>query len=481
MMSAPLAALSVSELNRQVRQLLEASFLRVRVTGEVSNFSCPASGHWYFTLKDANAQVRCAMFRNRNRLLRSRPKDGDSLTVDAMVSLYEGRGEFQLLIEGIEQAGEGALRRAYEALRLKLQAEGLFDPARKQPLPSLPSRIVVITSPTGAALRDILTVLGRRFPAIPVLLVPVPVQGAEAAPAIVRALHVVAESQLGDLIILGRGGGSLEDLWAFNEEAVVRAVAACPIAIISAVGHETDTTLCDFAADLRAPTPSAAAEKASPDQREWLQRLRLAERRLLTPLQRRLVAERRHLAQWRDRLERQPRTLEQHQLRLDDGEARLLRALRRYLDLRQRQLGASVARLKHPRVRLRENAQRAAVLKERLSAAVRCRVQGDRHTLRAWRERLLRLSSQVAQPATLRLQAIAGRLQAVSPLATLARGYSITTNAAGEVLVEASRAQIGDTLVTRLHAGRLVSRVTEVENANDENANDEDTRHVDTA
>jgi exodeoxyribonuclease VII large subunit len=264
---------SVSQLNDQVKDLLEHSFPPLWVEGEISNFSCPASGHWYLSLKDSQAQVRCAMFRNRNQGLGFQPKNGLQVLARGRPGLYAPRGEFQLILDQIEPAGEGALRRAFELLKQKLQAEGLFDETYKQALPTVPDRIGIITSPTGAALRDILNVLRRRFPLGQVVIYPVPVQGTEAAPAIVRALKTAAERQECDLLVVARGGGSLEDLWAFNEESVARAIHACPLPVVSGVGHEIDFTIADFVADLRAPTPSAAAELVSPDVAEWRTRL----------------------------------------------------------------------------------------------------------------------------------------------------------------------------------------------------------------
>ncbi len=258
--------------------LLESHFDFVWVEGEVSNFTVPSSGHWYFSLKDSGAQVRCAMFRNRNQRLRFTPANGDHIRLRCRVSLYEGRGEFQLIVEHLEQAGAGALQAAFEKLKARLLAEGLFDAQRKKPLPASVSRLGVITSPTGAAIHDILTVLRRRCPGIAVFLFPVAVQGEaaarEIAAAIERANRWQREGKVQlDALIVGRGGGSLEDLWAFNEEIVARAIAASELPIVSAVGHEVDFTIADMVADHRAATPSAAAELLSPDQREWLQRL----------------------------------------------------------------------------------------------------------------------------------------------------------------------------------------------------------------
>lgn len=432
--------LTVSELNRQVRDLLEASFLQVVVTGEISNFSCPSSGHWYFSLKDSKAQVRCAMFRNRTLFMRERPRNGEEVTLQAKVSLYEGRGEFQLIAESMERAGEGALRQAYEALRLKLQSEGLFDAARKRPLPTFPRRIGVITSPTGAAVRDILSVLKRRFPAIPVTLFPVPVQGAEAAPALVAALK--AAPRLPDLgvLIVGRGGGSLEDLWAFNEEAVVRAIAACPLPVISAVGHETDFTLADFAADVRAPTPSVAAEKATPDALDWLHRLRLVERRLHQPVS---------------------RQLQQQQFRVDDLELRLKRAMQRQLTIQARALLQLSSRLKHPRTRLAELQQRCEQWEQQLVAAIGRYLKLGRRQQLHLEERLSRRGQTLTTTYQTRLSHLVSRLDSVSPLATLARGYSITQNEHGQVITRALQVKPGDILETRLAEGRVRSRVEE--------------------
>ncbi len=273
--------LSISQLNAQARMLLERGLGSVWLEGEISNLARPASGHWYFSLKDESAQVRCAMFRNRSMLVRFPVKDGARVLARGRVSLYEARGEFQVVIDHLEEAGEGALRRRFEELKRKLLAEGLFDAARKKPLPTLPRRIGVITSPTGAALRDILHILQRRFPAVPVLVYPVAVQGEAAPREIVQALQLAAARRDCDVLILARGGGSLEDLMAFNEESVARAIYACDIPIISGVGHETDVTIADFVADERAPTPSGAAERSVPDSAEYLRAFAAHERNVV--------------------------------------------------------------------------------------------------------------------------------------------------------------------------------------------------------
>ncbi len=295
---------SISRLNREARALLERGLGSVWLEGEISNLSRPGSGHWYFSLKDAAAQVRCAMFRQRNLLVRFPVKDGAQVLARGRVSLYEARGEFQVVIEHLEEAGEGALRRRFEELKQKLQAEGLFDSQHKQPLPALPRRIGVITSPTGAAVRDILHVLRRRFPAIPVLVYPVAVQGEAAPREIVQALGLASARRDCDVLIVARGGGSLEDLWAFNDEAVARAIFACPIPVVSGVGHEVDFTIADFVADERAPTPSAAAERVVPDRAEWLRSLAATYRRMGLAMRRRLGDQRQALLLREQRLAR---------------------------------------------------------------------------------------------------------------------------------------------------------------------------------
>ena len=321
---------SVSRLNREVRVLLERGFGSLWLEAEISNLAKPSSGHWYFSLKDAAAQVRCCMFRQRNMLCAFAARDGQKVLVRARIGLYEPRGEYQLVIDHMEDAGLGALKRQFEELSAKLAAEGLFAPERKRALPMLPRRIGVITSPTGAAIRDILHVLARRFPAVPVLIYPVAVQGAAAAAEIAAAVRLAGRRAECDVLILARGGGSLEDLWAFNDEALARAIVASPIPVVSGIGHEIDFTIADFAADVRAPTPSAAAEFVVPDAEEWLASLaRLAQRLqrgLLAPVE----AQRERLrwligraalvspaARWRSRSQR-----------LDELEQRMFRALR---------------------------------------------------------------------------------------------------------------------------------------------------------
>jgi exodeoxyribonuclease VII large subunit len=325
---------SVTRLNREVRLLLEAGIAVVWIEAEVSNFARPASGHWYFSLKDQAAQVRCAMWKARNQLAGFTPREGQQVLARGRVSLYEPRGDYQLLVEYLEEAGLGALKRAFEELKARLAAEGLFAAEKKRSLPAAPRRIGLITSPTGAALRDMLHVLARRFPASEVLIYPVPVQGAAAAPAIVAALELAALRGECDVLILARGGGSLEDLWAFNDEQLARAIARSPIPVVTGIGHEVDFTIADFAADVRAPTPTAAAQLVVPDRRQWLERLGQLRQRFAAAMRRQLEDERARLAaaQSRLRLAHPGTRLIQHGQRLDELEQRLARATTRLLE-----------------------------------------------------------------------------------------------------------------------------------------------------
>ena len=442
----PPQVLTVSQLNRQARVLLESHFDFIWVEGEVSNFAAPSSGHWYFTLKDGDAQVRCAMFRNRNGRLRFTPASGDHLRLRCRVSLYEGRGEFQLIVEHLEHAGEGALQVAFEKLKAKLLAEGLFDPARKQPLPETVSRLGVITSPTGAAIHDILTVLERRCPAIEVVILPVAVQGDAAAgeicAAIARANRLHASGELlFDALIVGRGGGSLEDLWAFNEESVARAIAASELPIVSAVGHEVDFSIADMVADQRAATPSAAAEMLSPDQREWLAKLSQLERALERAMRRRLSEAARELEHLRRRLKHPGAQLREQSQRLDELEQRLILAQRNALGRRRQQLALLESRLRaqSPLPRLQQLQRDLASRRERLDAAMR--------------RRLERAQSRLAQ--------LAGVLDSLSPLATLKRGYAIVMDSDGRVVSDAGSVSRGQQLRARLARGQIEVEVLE--------------------
>lgn len=413
---------TVSSLNRRVRLLIEDGVGIVRVEGEISDLAQPGSGHLYWRLKDASAQLRCAMFRQQNRLLNFRPADGQQVVARGRVSLYEPRGDYQLIVDWLEEAGEGLLRQRFEALKRKLGAEGLFDERRKRKPPELPRRIGVITSRDGAALRDILNVLARRFPAVPVLIYPTSVQAAGAAREIAAALELADRRGECDLLILARGGGSLRDLWPFNEEVVARAVARVRIPVVSGVGHETDFTIADFAADVRAPTPSAAAELAVPDRAERLRLLRIRDERLSRAVRQRLADPVGRLAALGHRLGQShpgARLRHAHQ-RLDELEARFGLALRHALQARRSRLGEAAARLRgaNPGERIRR-------MDERLEFAQRGLLLAVRATLRAGQERLSRTRR---------------ALESVSPLATLDRGYAIVSVAAGASAARAASA-----------------------------------------
>ncbi|MCG5510962.1 exodeoxyribonuclease VII large subunit [Ectothiorhodospira lacustris] len=432
---------SVSRLNQTVQEHLESGFALLWVEGELSNLARPASGHWYFSLKDAGAQVRCALFRNRAQGVRFRPRDGMQVLARARISLYVPRGDYQLIVEHLEEAGDGALRRSFEALHRKLKAEGLFDTALKRPLPRFPRRVGVITSATGAAVRDILAVLKRRFPALPVMIYPVPVQGSEAAPRIAAALEAASARGDCDVLILARGGGSLEDLWAFNEEIVARAIRTCTIPVVSGIGHETDITIADFAADQRAPTPSVAAELVSPDGRELLQRVNQLERLLSERFSRRLQARSQQLQALEQRLRHQhpERRLRARAQRLDELESRLRQALARRMREQRAELAHLWTRLGRcsPQARITDMAQQRRDLSLRMERAMALRLE--------------RLGARVSLQAR--------TLHAVSPLATLGRGYSILLSAEGRAVRAPEQVKSGERLEAHLAQGRLWCRV----------------------
>lgn len=432
---------TVSELNRTVRTLLETGLPLIQVEGEISNLARPASGHLYFSLKDEQAQVRCAMFRNRNQLLRFRPENGMHVILRARVSLYEARGEYQLIAEHMQEAGEGLLQRRFEALKARLQAEGLFDEAHKKPLPRLPRRIGVITSPTGAAVRDVLHVIRRRFPAIPVRIYPTTVQGEQATGDIIRALQLAGERRDCDVLLLVRGGGSLEDLWSYNEEAVARAVHACPVPVISGVGHETDVTIVDFVADRRAPTPSAAAEIATPDASEWLQRFAALQERLAL-LQRQTLRQAGQRLDWLSgRLHQQhpKQALQQLGQRLDEAEARLQRQIASQLQSQAHILHALSLRLRH------QSPQRS--------------LHKAQEQVHHQHERLQHGLQQIMDRARNALARQAQALELVSPLATLQRGYAIAQTDSGRIVRAADEVAVGEHLHLRLHSGGLTCQV----------------------
>ncbi|HEB77407.1 MAG TPA: exodeoxyribonuclease VII large subunit, partial [Methylothermaceae bacterium] len=435
---------SVSRLNREVKWLLSDSFPRLWIEGEISNLSRPASGHWYFTLKDEAAQVRCAMFRRHNRNLGFVPENGMQVLVRAQVSLYEARGEFQLVVEVMEEAGDGALRRAFEALKRRLAAEGLFASELKRPLPSWPRHLGIVTSPTGAAIRDVLTVLKRRFPALEITVYPCQVQGDSAKHEIVRALELANRHGLCDVLLLVRGGGSLEDLWPFNEEIVARAIRSSRIPVVTGIGHEIDFTIADFAADLRAPTPSAAAETVSPDAEAILRQVQTFKVRLKSGVGRQLKLAQHQLQNLLTRLERNhpARQLGDKMLRLDELDGRLNRAVGNLLLQRHQRLTTHRARLlrHHPGIQLQQHRQQLTRLIHNLD-----------HTMQR------RLES-----ARLHLAQLSRALDAVSPLGTLQRGYALAIDRAGHVLTDARKVHPGDEIDVRLARGQLTCEVKEV-------------------
>ena len=431
-------------LNREARNLLERGLPSLWLEGEISNLSRPSSGHWYFSLKDEAAQLRCAMFRQKNMLARFTPKDGMHVLTRGRVSLYEQRGDYQFIADHMEEAGEGVLRRRFDLLKTKLAAEGLFDAARKRSLPRLPKRIGVVTSPTGAAVRDVLNILRRRFCTIPVLIYPVQVQGASAAGQIAATIRTASARAECDVLIVARGGGSLEDLWAFNEEVVARAIYDCAIPIVSGIGHEVDFTIADFVADLRAPTPSGAAELVAPDCNEWTRSVALLTRRARTAMVRALASReqkfvwlQRRLAQVHPGVE-----LRQRSQRLDELEQRLIRAVRGEISERRTTLVHLAAHLR----------QRSPALRV---AAARGRMQIASKSLRTELQRRLGALDN-------RLRLAAGKLNTVSPLATLQRGYAIVTDANSTVVTDATAVAPGDVIQARLSRGTLQARVEQV-------------------
>jgi len=429
--------LTVSELNRMARRALEAALPLLWVEGEVSNFTAAASGHWYFSLKDASAQVRCVMFRGRNQFAEFTPANGDHVEIRALPSLYEARGEFQLGAEAIRRAGAGRLYEAFLKLKAKLEAEGLFDAGRKRPLPGFPRCLGIVTSPQAAALQDVLTVLARRMPGLPVILYPAPVQGQGAGARIAAMIRLAGQRKECDVLLVCRGGGSLEDLWAFNDEAVARAIAASPVPVVSGVGHETDFTLADFAADVRAPTPTAAAELASPERHKLIQQL--------------------------ERLD----------VHLRQSNARSLHNQMQRLDLLAR-------RLLHPSEQIRRQQARLDLLTQQL--------RGRRQTRQAREEaRLHQLAARLSSPTSRilrehqRIQSAAGRMQRaakdalarrelilsrlqsnlshLNPERVLARGYSIVQDDREAIVRDATTLRPADRLHIRFHRGRVDAEV----------------------
>ena len=436
---------SVSQLNQSVRLMLENQLGAVWLTGEISNFSQPVSGHWYLSLKDENAQVRCAMFRMKNLRVSFRPTNGMQVLVRANVSLYEPRGDYQLIIESMHLAGEGLLMQQFEALKLKLAAEGLFAQHLKKNLPHFSKAVGIITSKTGAALQDILHILQRRDPSLKIIIYPTAVQGKDAATDIVQMIELANQRQEVDVLIVGRGGGSLEDLWCFNEEMVARAIFHSHLPVISAVGHETDVTIADFVADVRAPTPSAAAELVSRNQTELLQQLQYRRQRLEIALDRLFAEKQQKLRHLSLRLHNQH---PQAQLRIQQQlitqlSHRLQQSLRHRWQKKAENLTALSIRLyKNPLpLRLQQYEQQLAQLKVRLNSHMN-----------------LTLSLQQKQLAHL-----CGKLDSLSPLKVLARGYSITQNQQNLTIRSMKDVNVGEQIKTRLPDGDIISQVIRLE------------------
>jgi len=432
------AVISVSELNRSARQLLEQAFPLVWVSGEISNFVQAASGHWYFSLKDAGAQVRCVMFRNKSQYLDWKPADGTQVEVRVLVTLYEPRGDFQLNVESMRRAGLGALYEAFEKLRQRLEKEGLFDAARKRPLPAFPKRIGIVTSPAAAAMRDVLTTLSRRMPSIPVGVYPTPVQGDGAAATIAAALRIAGERAECDVLILCRGGGSIEDLWQFNEEAVARAIRACPIPVVCGVGHETDTTIADFAADRRAPTPTAAAELVSPNRIELSQQVAATSSRLGRSFRNGLEQRMQRLDYLGRRLTHPGERLDHQQRHLLNLEQRLRSAFFRHMDNRHWHQQQLSHRLHAARPDLGQLLGQNRDLAQRLELALQRRMADAAATVQ-------------------RLQA---NLAHLNPQSVLERGYSIVQSKRGGVVRDAAELAPGEKLDITFARGRAEVEVT---------------------
>ena len=438
-------AITVSQLNRQVKALIENGIARVWVQAEISNISRPASGHLYFSLKDDSAQIRAAFFRQRQRGPTIGLKNGDQVLAFGRVSLYEARGDYQLIVEQVEPAGEGALKRQFEVLKKKLALEGLFDENRKQSLPVIPQRIGVITSPSGAALRDVISVLGRRFPAVPVVIYPSSVQGDAAAPELIAAVDAAVQRNECDVLIVCRGGGSLEDLWAFNDEALARTIAASPIPVISAVGHEIDFTIADFVADVRAPTPSGAAELVVPDRQDWLKNLNVLVARIVK-LGQRAVEDRGQTLDWLSRrlLHSSPaNTVSRQKAALRAAQTRLAATMQRSVLLEGRRLQTAQGQLVQasPAVAVQRLITRLRQLGQRLNTGGQATIAQHNH----------------------RLELAVRSLHSVSPLATLSRGYAIVEDAiSGRVLLRADSMTEGDDIRARLAHGKIIATVKSV-------------------
>ena len=434
---------TISRLNREVRTVIEDVFPTIWVQGEISNLARPHSGHIYFTLKDAKAQVRCAMFRNRQSGLRFQPDNGMEVLAQANISVYEARGEYQLIVESLQPAGDGALQLAFEQLKKKLDAEGLFSDEHKQALPRFPETIGIITSPTGAAIRDILSVLKRRYPLGNVVIYPVPVQGEGAGAQIARAIQSADQRKDCDVLILTRGGGSLEDLWAFNEEIVARAIFACQLPVVSGVGHEIDFSIADFVADQRAPTPSVAAELVSPDSDRLIQQLERYREQFIRGQENRIMQLQRHV----DYLARQLPDPQHHLQHLGQRTRELLMSITYKIEQR-----LSAHKLQMTNMRARVNEQNPVY-----------KIQQQQQSLGSIGKQLDKAINQQLTRQQQLLALLAQKLETISPLSTLERGYAIVTDKqSGELIRQGSQLQTGNKIAIRLAHDEIESTVDEI-------------------
>lgn len=439
------SALTVSELNRQVKRMLEVSYAQVWVKGELTGLSKPSSGHWYFNLKDDKAQIRCAIFKGFNQRLKFQPKEGDLVVALGKVSLYEGRGDYQLIVESMEPAGLGQLQAAFDALKLKLSQEGLFNIEHKKAIPVMPQKVVVITSASGAVIHDILSVTQRRFPLLEIILIPVSVQGEKAAKEIAKAIEFANQHKVADVMIVGRGGGSLEDLWSFNEEVVARAIFNSEIPVISAVGHEVDFTIADLVADYRAPTPSAAAEKITPDQYELMQQLDMTERRLHFLFSSKLQQSQDKLLHLNKRLKHPGDSLKEKKQKLEQLNQRIIQAINHRLKLSQQQLDTQRLTLKqlNPIGKIERHHQTLARLEDKLFNLQQNQLKKYEH----------------------QLGLLAQTLHTASPLATLGRGYAIIKKgsdsqaSSSKVVTSSKQLNAGDKITASFKDGDIYCTV----------------------
>jgi exodeoxyribonuclease VII large subunit len=435
---------SVSQLNNKAKSLLEQELSYIQVIGEISNLSRPASGHLYFSLKDEHAQVRCALFKRQAQRLNFTPENGLQILVNANTSLYEARGDYQLIINNAQETGDGALHKAFEKLKEKLAAKGLFSAEHKKELPTIPQAIGIITSPTGAAIQDILSVLKRRFPSIPVIIYPVMVQGTEAKYQINQALITANQRKECDVIILARGGGSLEDLWAFNEEMVAKAIFKSRIPIISGIGHETDTTIADYVADFRAATPTAAAEHATPDVQHWKNQFSAYQQHLTQLMQNKLMERARHLDWLNKNLNQQHpgKQLKLKFLRLADLNSRLRNHLHNHLTQSKNQLTIQQAELMqfNPAYKVQQLKSKFTLLTNRLHNNIETQLQKNKS----------------------QLQLLSSTLNIVSPLSTLERGYTLTSTEKGKLIHSSQNLKIGDNIKTRFAKSTITSQIQSI-------------------